>query len=111
MVNWGNVFPLGIVFAIMGGILGAVWASLNDDDNWQQAVAEIVIASVLAASLAEYQLPLSMVWVCAAGGIFAGLITGHLLDAVSAAAPNFIKSLIEKMADKYVPKEKGSNDV
>lgn len=110
-MNWGNVFPLGIVFAIAGGILGAVWASLNDDDNWQQAVAEIVIASVLAASLAEYQLPLSMVWVCAAGGIFAGLITGHLLDAVSAAAPNFIKALIGKMADKYAPKMKGSDDV
>lgn len=99
-----NVFPLGVVFAIVGGVLGALWASLNDDDNWQQAASEMVIASVLAASLAEYKLPFSMVWVCAAGGIFAGLITGHLLDAVSAAAPNFIKSLIGKLADKYAPK-------
>lgn len=110
-MNWESVFPLGILFAIVGGILGAVWASLNDDDNKKQAVAEVVIASMLAAALAEYKLPLNMIWVCAAGGVFAGLITGHLLDAVSAVAPNFIKALIGKMADKYAPKMKGSDDV
>ena len=83
---------------------------INDDDNKKQAAAEVVIASMLAAALAEYKLPLNMIWVCAASGVFAGLITGHLLDAVSAAAPNFIKALIGKMADKYAPK-KGSDDV
>ena len=110
-MNWEIVFPLGVVFAIGGGVLGAVWASLHDGDNWRQAAAEWVIASVLAAAIAEYQLPLGKIWICAAGGVFAGLITGHLLDAVSAAAPNFIKALVGKMADKYAPKMKGSDDV
>ena len=66
-MNWESVFPLGILFAISGGILGAVWASLNDDDNKKQAVAEVVIASMLAAALAEYKLPLNMIWVCSRG--------------------------------------------
>ena len=47
--------PIGVDFGV-------------DDDNKKQAVAEVVIASMLAAALAENKLPLNMIWVCAAGG-------------------------------------------
>lgn len=67
-MNWESVFPLGILFAIAGGILGVVWASLNDDDNKKQAVAEVVIASNAGGSFGGVQVAAEYDWVCAAGG-------------------------------------------
>ena len=68
-MNWGTQYtPAGIVFAIVGGVIGAVITSRADNDGWPRTLAEALVAAFAAAALGEYYLPLTRVWVCAGCG-------------------------------------------
>lgn len=76
----------GLLFAAAGGVLGAVWASLQERGRPVQAVLEAFISAIAAAAAAERFVPLDQAWTCAAAGVFAGMMTGHALDTVRARA-------------------------
>ena len=98
-----DFLPVGIAAAMAGGVIGAVYASMQDGDTIGRTVSEALIALV-AAAVAEHVLPPEKVWLCCAGGIGAGLITGYVLDSVRALAPSTVQRVLEKLAGKAADK-------
>lgn len=100
-------FSAGILFAMLGGVLGAVWASAKEHDTPFQFFIEAAVSAV-AAAVAENYLLLNQVWLCAISGAGVGLMTGTALDAAHALAPKisngFIKG-VEKRFLNYEDKE------
>lgn len=99
-----DFLPVGIAAAMAGGVIGAVYASMQDGDTIGRTVSEALIALVAAAAVAEHFLPPEKVWLCCAGGIGAGLITGYVLDSVRAVAPSTVQRVLEKLAGKAADK-------
>lgn len=99
-----DFLPVGIAAAMAGGVIGAVYASMQDGDTIGRTVSEALIALVAAAAAAEHFLPPEKVWLCCAGGIGAGLITGYVLDSVRALAPSTVQRVLEKLAGKAADK-------
>ncbi|MEZ7686648.1 hypothetical protein O3683_11245 [Neisseria flavescens] len=99
-----DFLPVGIAAAMAGGVIGAVYASMQDGDTIGRTVSEALIALVAAAAVAEHFLPPEKVWLCCAGGIGAGLITGYVLDSVRALAPSTVQRVLEKLAGKAADK-------
>ena len=99
-----DFLPVGIAAAMAGGVIGAVYASMQDGDTIGRTVSEALIALVAAAAVAEHFLPPEKVWLCCAGGIGAGLITGYVLDSVRALAPSTGQRVLEKLAGKAADK-------
>ncbi|EMU5177482.1 TPA: hypothetical protein ACKLRA_001282 [Neisseria gonorrhoeae] len=80
----------GLLFAAAGGVLGAVWASLQERGR---------------------PVPLDQAWTCAAAGVFAGMMTGHALDTVRALAPKVLRGYLGGLAEKLTGvKDGGSSD-
>ncbi|EMT2689656.1 hypothetical protein P1738_000567 [Neisseria gonorrhoeae] len=101
----------GLLFAAAGGVLGAVWASLQERGRPVQAVLEAFISAIAAAAAAERFVPLDQAWTCAAAGVFAGMMTGHALDTVRALAPKVLRSYLGGLAEKLTGvKDGGSSD-
>lgn len=99
-----DFLPIGIAAAMAGGVIGAVYASMQDGDTIGRTVSEALIALVAAAAVSEHFLPPEKVWLCCAGGIGAGLITGYVLDSVRALAPSTVQRVLEKLAGKAADK-------
>lgn len=99
-----DFLPVGIAAAMAGGVIGAVYASMQDGDTIGRTVSEALIALVAAAAVAEHFLPPEKVWLCCAGGIGAGLITGYVLDSVRALAPSTVQRVLEKLVGKVADK-------
>ena len=99
-----DFLPVGIAAAMAGGVIGAVYASMQDGDTIGRTVSEALIALVAAAAVAEHFLPPEKVWLCCAGGIGSGLITGYVLDSVRALAPSTVQRVLEKLAGKAADK-------
>ena len=91
---------VGIAAAMAGGVIGAVYASMQDGDTIGRTVSEALIALVAAAAVAEHFLPPEKAWLCCAAGIGAGLITGYVLDSVRALAPKVLRSYLGGLAEK-----------
>lgn len=97
----------GLLFAAAGGVLGAVWASLQERGRPVQAVLEAFISAIAA----ERFVPLDQAWTCAAAGVFAGMMTGHALDTVRALAPKVLRGYLGGLAEKLTGvKDGGSSD-
>ncbi|HFC4670148.1 TPA: hypothetical protein ACFJKR_001464 [Neisseria gonorrhoeae] len=97
----------GLLFAAAGGVLGAVWASLQERGRPVQAVLEAFISAIAAAAAAERFVPLDQAWTCAAAGVFAG----HALDTVRALAPKVLRGYLGGLAEKLTGvKDGGSSD-
>ncbi|EMT9177234.1 hypothetical protein NCP32_001289 [Neisseria gonorrhoeae] len=97
----------GLLFAAAGGVLGAVWASLQERGRPVQAVLEAFISAIAAAAAAERFVPLDQAWTCAA----AGMMTGHALDTVRALAPKVLRGYLGGLAEKLTGvKDGGSSD-
>jgi len=114
MMNWGTQYtPAGIVFAIAGGIIGAVITSRADNDGWPRTLAEALVAAFAAAALGEYYLPLTRVWVCGFAGVAVGLVAGYALDAVRETAPavkdvarETVPAIVRAFLEKFAGKKK-----
>ena len=105
-----GLVPLGIAFAMAGGVAGSIWASLQDKDTLPRAFMEAVIASVFSAAVAERYLPLGEIFVCASVSILVGLMTGHALDTIKVIAPKAVEQFVEKYAGKFLGyKKDGAN--
>lgn len=101
----------GLLFAAAGGVLGGVWASLQEHDRPVQAVLEAFISAIAAAAVAERFVPMNQVWTCAAAGVFVGIMTGHALDTVRALAPKVLRGYLGSLAEKVTGvKDGGSSD-
>lgn len=96
------MFPLGVIFSIIGGILGSLWASLEDNDAKSRTFFEGLISAICSAAAVENYLPVGKIWLCGACGIIVGLLVGHALDVVKIIAPAVIKNFIERMAEKFL---------
>ena len=88
-------FSAGILFAMLGGVLGAVWASAKEHDTPFQFFIEAAVSAVAAAAVAENYLLLNQVWLCAISGAGVGLMTGTALDAAYALAPKISKGFVK----------------
>ena len=95
-------FSAGILFAMLGGVLGAVWASAKEHDTPFQFFIEAAVSAVAAAAVAENYLLLNQVWLCAISGAGVGLMTGTALDAAYALAPKISKGFVKGLAKRFL---------
>ena len=93
-------FSAGILFAMLGGVLGAVWASAKEHDTPFQFFIEAAVSA--AAAVAENYLLLNQVWLCAISGAGVGLMTGTALDAAYALAPKISKGFVKGLAKRFL---------
>lgn len=101
-----NYTPAGILFAMFGGLVGAVYASFRDGDGWKRTTWEALIAVIAAAAVAEHFLPPTRVWLCCGAGVAVGLVIGYVLDSVQAVAPSTVRGLLEKLAGSIAKTDK-----
>ena len=101
-----NYTPAGILFAMFGGLVGAVYASFRDGDGWKRTTWEALIAVIAAAAVAEHFLPPTRVWLCCGAGVAVGLVIGYVLDSVQAVAPSTARGLLEKLAGSIAKTDK-----
>ena len=87
---------------MLGGILGAVWASVKEHDTPIQFFIEAAVSAVAAAAVAENYLLLNQVWLCAISGAGVGLMTGTALDAAYALAPKISNGFIKGVAKRFL---------
>lgn len=102
-MSWQALFPLGIVLAMLGGVLGVLGTFENGHGTLRRAVIEAAIAAMFSAAVAENYLPLAKAWLCGGFGVGVGLITGYVLDAVKAVTPDAVRRVADRLAKRYAP--------
>lgn len=98
---WGTQYmPDIVLFAMAGGVGGAVIASRTDGDKWQRTLWEALAAGIASAALAENYLPANKVWLCCLTGLIVGLVSGYALDAVREMAPAAVRDFLGGIAGR-----------
>lgn len=93
-----------VLFAMAGGVGGALIASRTDGDRWQRTVWETLAAGIASAALAENYLPANKVWLCCLTGLIVGLVSGYALDAVREMAPAAVREFLGGIARRLTGK-------
>ncbi|STZ77334.1 phage associated protein [Bergeriella denitrificans] len=95
MDEWKLLFThTGILFAMIGSVVGSFHSAKTQDDGWRRTLMEIIIGIYAAAAIAERYLPDVGVWQCGLAGVGAGLITGYALEAFDAVAPKAVRNIL-----------------
>lgn len=85
------------LYAAVGGAIGAWWVSELKAVGYKKFISGLLIAALWAAGLVEAFIPSSKVFTSAAAGIVVGVLSGKALEALKAAAPELVDSILNKV--------------
>lgn len=107
-----DAFNIAIVFAIGGSLLGSLIAT--DAKRYGYALSGLMVLAgvVLSVSVADYFFSPSHPWLYGGVGVFCGIVSPALLDALKGMAPKAIQRLINALcnrAEKMIG-EKGDSE-
>lgn len=100
-----DAFSVAIVFAIGGSLLGSLIAT--DVKRYGRILSGLMVLAgiILSVSVADYFFSPSHPWLYGGVGVFCGIVSPALLDALKGMAPKAIQRLINalcKRAEKMI---------
>lgn len=91
-------FTPQIFIAMVGGLIGAGFSSDVKTYGWKLTAyalaGAVLISAAVADSLIRY-FHLEVVWVLGVAGLFAGIPSGALMDAIKLASPKLMGHLVD----------------
>lgn len=95
-----SAFNTAILFALFGSLLGSLIAMDIKRHGLILSIVMLLAGMVLSVSVADYFFSPSHPWLYSGVGIFCGVISPALLDALKVMAPKAVKRLINVVIAK-----------
>lgn len=104
-------FSPQLFIALIGGLIGGLIGAEDRQQRYGRRLAFLlIIASVIfAGAVADYMMVsynVKSMLILMANGVFVGIVSGHLMDAVRLASPKWSKRLVSVVGNKTIEKAK-----
>ena len=100
-----TAFTPQVLFAMLGGFIGALISSDRKRYGWQLSLLFIVVAVFASAGMADYlhtNKKISSIWWMFILNVPLGMVIGATLDAIRITSPRLIEQLVNKLGDGAV---------
>lgn len=100
-----TAFTPQVLFAMLGGFIGALISSDRKRYGWQLSLLFIVVAIFASAGMADYlytDKKIVSIWWMFILNVPLGMVIGATLDAIRITSPRLIEQLVNKLGDGAV---------
>ena len=100
-----TAFTPQVLFAMLGGFIGALISSDRKRYGWQLSLLFIVVAIFASAGMADYlytNKKIVSIWWMFILNVPLGMVIGATLDAIRIASPRLIEQLVNKLGNGVV---------
>ena len=100
-----TAFTPQVLFAMLGGFIGALISSDRKRYGWQLSLLFMVVAIFASAGMADYlhtNKKISSIWWMFILNVPLGMVIGATLDAIRITSPRLIEQLVNKLGDGAV---------
>ena len=100
-----TAFTPQVLFAILGGFIGALISSDRKRYGWQLSLLFMVVAIFASAGMADYLYTnknIASIWWMFILNVPLGMVIGATLDAIRITSPRLIEQLVNKLGDSAV---------
>lgn len=100
-----TAFTPQVLFAMLGGFIGALISSDRKRYGWQLSLLFMVVAIFSSAGMADYlhtNKKIASIWWMFILNVPLGMVIGATLDAIRIASPRLIEQLVNKLGDGAV---------
>ena len=100
-----TAFTPQVLFAMLGGFIGALIASDRKRYGWQLSLLFMVVAIFASAGMADYlytNKKIASIWWMFILNVPLGMVIGATLDAIRITSPRLIEQLVNKLGDSAV---------
>ncbi len=100
-----TAFTPQVLFAMLGGFIGALISSDRKRYGWQLSLLFMVVAIFASAGMADYlhaNKKIVSIWWMFILNVPLGMVIGATLDAIRIASPRLIEQLVNKLGDGAV---------
>ena len=100
-----TAFTPQVLFAMLGGFIGALISSDRKRYGWQLSLLFIVVAIFASAGMADYlhtNKKISSIWWMFILNVPLGMVIGATLDAIRITSPRLIEQLVNKLGNGAV---------
>lgn len=100
-----TAFTPQVLFAMLGGFIGALISSDRKRYGWQLSLLFIVVAIFASAGMADYlhtNKKIVSIWWMFILNVPLGMVIGATLDAIRITSPRLIEQLVNKLGDGAV---------
>ena len=100
-----TAFTPQVLFAMLGGFIGALISSDRKRYGWQLSLLFMVVAIFASAGMADYlhtNKKISSIWWMFILNVPLGMVIGATLDAIRITSPRLIEQLVNKLGNGAV---------
>ena len=100
-----TAFTPQVLFAMLGGFIGALISSDRKRYGWQLSLLFMVVAIFASAGMADYlhtNKKIVSIWWMFILNVPLGMVIGATLDAIRITSPRLIEQLVNKLGDGAV---------
>ena len=100
-----TAFTPQVLFAMLGGFIGALISSDRKRYGWQLSLLFIVVAIFASAGMADYlytNKKIVSIWWMFILNVPLGMVIGATLDAIRITSPRLIEQLVNRLGDGAV---------
>ena len=100
-----TAFTPQVLFAMLGGFIGALISSDRKRYGWQLSLLFMVVAIFASAGMADYlqtNKNIVSIWWMFILNVPLGMVIGATLDAIRITSPRLIEQLVNKLGDRAV---------
>ena len=100
-----TAFTPQVLFAMLGGFIGALISSDRKRYGWQLSLLFMVVAIFASAGMADYlhtNKKIVSIWWMFILNVPLGMVIGATLDAIRITSPRLIEQLVNKLGDEAV---------
>ena len=100
-----TAFTPQVLFAMIGGFIGALISSDRKRYGWQLSLLFMVVAIFASAGMADYlhtNKKIASIWWMFILNVPLGMVIGATLDAIRITSPRLIEQLVNKLGDGAV---------
>ena len=100
-----TAFTPQVLFAMLGGFIGALISSDRKRYGWQLSLLFMVVAIFASAGMADYlhtNKKITSIWWMFILNVPLGMVIGATLDAIRSTCPRLIEQLVNKLGDGAV---------
>ena len=100
-----TAFTPQVIFAMLGGFIGALISSDRKRYGWQLSLLFMVVSIFASAGMADYlhiHKKIASIWWMFILNVPLGMVIGATLDAIRITSPRLIEQLVNKLGDGAV---------